>query len=313
MKKLLFLSIFALFALVSANVFGQNQGTGAAPSIGSVHEYWVNGNGDGSSQTSGTGNTYSWWISKGGNNLTSIETPGDATSEFSVTGGTYGATGTSNNYKIGLRFNPSAADELYYLVVKETSSDNCYNIKAFAIQPKNNFKIIFAALESDGTEGDDLSRCAPDITLSASGTDINYNYGSDNYQFKLIASGVYTSWTFTNTFENVLHSANGTLQYKIGEGATWSPYSSSVTVPANPNGAEVVYFKVDVVNGSLPGTGEEGRDGQSMKLTLTDIKDAGGVNTAKVFKSNGTTEFSGSPVQNQTVKARPNTTGIQSN
>jgi hypothetical protein len=320
MKKLLFLSVFALFALASANVFGQ-AGQGLAPSIGSIHEYWVNANADGSAQNSGTGSTYSWWISKnGGALLTSIETPGDATADFTVNSGTYGTAGATDNYKIKLTWNPSSssatASNPFYLVVKEVNAEGCANIKAVAIIPKNNFQLVFAALDETGTAVDNNSHCAPDISLSATGTDITYNYGTGDYQFKLSASGLYTSWSFTNAFANDLHSANGTIQYKIGSG-DWNDYSSTtnlnITVPANPAGSEVVYFKVHVVNGSIPTGGEEGKDGQTMKLTLSGVKDAGNNPVTKIFKYDGTTEFGSTVEQTQTVKARPNTSNISSN
>lgn len=306
MKKLLFLSIFALFALVSASVFGQN--TGDLPSIGSTHQYWVNG--PIGAPTQGALSTYTWWISTTpADLLQKVTTP----TEFTPTSG-YNTAAVGQN-GIELTWNPSSEGNTYYLVVQEDGvSPLCTNIKAYAIQPQNNFELTFAALESDGsTPGDNLDRCAPAISLSASGTTITYDYGSDNYQFKLTATGLYTAWSFTNTFDNVLHNANGTIEYKIGDSGEWTANTSSITVPANANGTEVVYFRVSVVNGTIAGGGEEGLDGQSMELTLTNVEDAGNNAVTKIFESDGSTEFSGAAVQTQTVKARPNTTGISSN
>jgi len=306
MKKLLFLSIFALFALVSANVFGQ-AGQGAAPSIGSTHSYWVNGTDVGAITSGKEGSTYTWWVSDGSNNLL---TP-LAQTDFTATSGYNSATVDQNG--IELKWNPSSAGNTYYLVVKEDGvAPLCTNVKAYAIQPQNRFELTFAALESDGaTPGDDLSRCAPDISLTASGTAITYNYGTADYQFKLTATGLYAGWSFTNAFTNVLHNANSTIEYKIGAGA-WTSNAASISVPANPAGTETVYFRVSVDNGTTAGTSEEGLTGQSMKLTLSNIQDAGTNAVTKITNNAGDTMTS-TPAQNQTVQARPATTVIQSN
>jgi hypothetical protein len=307
MKKLLFLSVFALFAMVSANVFGQTN-TGALPSIGSTHQYWVNG--PIGAPTSGVGSTYTWWVStSAGNLLTPVATP----TEFTPTSG-YNTAAVGQN-GIEIKWNPTSVGKTYYLVVQEVGvAPLCTNIKAFAIQPQNNFELVFAALAADGTTPDDnVERCAPDIAVTAVGTTITYNYGAANFLFKLTATGLYTDWSFTNAFVNVLHNATETLEYKIGEAGTWTAYAANITVPASTSGSQVVYFRVSVVNGTIAGGGEEGLDGQSMELTLSSVKDAGNNPVTKIYSSDGTTDITLTPVQAQTVKARPNTTGISSN
>lgn len=300
MKKLLLLFVFALIGL-SASVNAQN--TGQLPSIGSTHSYWVNGT-SASAQTSGVGNTYTWWISQTPATLLS---PLSAGTDFTVTTGAYN-TGTVNQHSIGLKWNPSAAGDTYYLVVKEVAADGCSNVKAYAIQPQNDFKLVFTVLDAESTEGDNLSRCAPAITMSASGTDITYDYGADEFIFKLKATGLYTDWSFDQTFANSLGTATAVTQYKVGSGA-WTPISSNIVVPANAAGQEEVFFRVQVDNGTIAGGGEEGKTGQSMKLTLSNVKDAGNnpVVSIKNFVGTDVTD------QTQTVKARPNTTGISSN
>jgi hypothetical protein len=302
MKKLLLLSIFAFFALVNANVFGQN--TGDQPSIGSLHSYWVNGT-SASAQTSGVGNNYTWWISKTAATLLSPLTAG---TEFTVTAGAYN-TSTLNQHSIGLKWNPVAVGTTFYLVVKELGVDGCSNIKAYPIQPKNDFKLLYTVLDGLNVEGDNLSRCAPEVTLSAVGTTIAYDYGSDNFIFKLKATGLYTDWSFDQVFANVLGTATPVTQYKVGAAGAWTPISSNIVVPANALGQEEVFIRVAVDNGTISGGGEEGKTGQSMKLTLSNVKDAGGNAVVEIKNLAGTAVTE----QTQTVKARPNTSGISFN
>jgi hypothetical protein len=301
MKKLLFLSIIALFAFASANVYGQN--TGDLPSVGSKHQYWVNG--PIGAPTSGATSTYTWWVSTSSANLL---TPVTSPTEFSPTSGyNLGAVGQNG---IEITWNPSSAGKTYYLVVQETGvAPLCTNIKAYAIQPKNDFTLIFAMLAQDGTTlGDNLSRCAPDIAVTASGTTITYNYGSDNYLYKLTANGLYTSWVLDYAFTNTLNGATPTFSYSTDGGTTYTTKTATETalsIPASTTGTKDVLIRVNLNNG----TTNEGTTAQTMKLTLSNVKDSGG-NAVNSIKNNA-----GSPTTNQTqtVKARPATIGIQSN
>lgn len=309
MKKLLFLSIFALFALASANVFGQ-AGTGTEPSIGSTHEYWVNGSTTSSTQTSGVGSTYTWWISTSTTDLKVV----DASSDYTVAGGAAYNTAAVNKNSIKLTWNPSSATKTYYLVVQEDGvSPLCTNIKAYAIQPKNNFELVFAMMSGTetSTTGDNLDRCAPNISLSASGTSISYNYGSDNYLFKLTAKGLYTTWSLDYAFTNTLGGSADTYEYSTDGGLNYTSASSTgadISIPASSTGTRDVFIRVKLVNGT-----NEGLAAQTMKLTLSDVKDAGSNGVTKIYSSNGITDITSAPEQTQTVKARPATTGIQSN
>jgi hypothetical protein len=299
MKKLVFILVAVLLTAMSVNVFAQTN-TGLLPSVGSNHDYWVNASSE-TTQTSGTGNTYVWWISTDATDLIAQETPG---TDFTVTNGTYAGTGGVNNFTIGLTWNPSAVGKTFYLVVEETDGTGCKNVKASAIQPTNNFKLEFVALESDGTtKGDDLSRCAPAITMSAAGTVISYNYGADNFMFKLTASDIYSAWSFKNVFANVVGTAASTIEYKIGAGA-WTAIATPITVPANAAGTEVVLVRVSLVNGT-----EEGTTAQTMQLTLSEVKDAGDNAVTEITDSTGG-DITTTPVQKQTVNARPATTSI---
>lgn len=301
MKKLVFLFAAVLLTAISANVFAQTN-TGVLPSVGSTHDYWVNATNE-TSQTSGTGNTYIWWISTDAADLIAQETPG---TDFAVTSGTYGGAGGVNNFTIGLTWNPSSVGTTYYLVVEETDATGCKNVKASAIQPTNNFALQFVALQSDGTSiGDDITRCAPSISMSAAGTTITYNYGSDNYLFKLTASNIYSAWSFANTFANTVGSATPTTQYRIGAAGTWTDIATPITVPANATGTEEVYVRVNLDNS----TAEEGTTEQTIQLTLSDVKDAGN-NNVTIITNAADTNITADPVQIQTVSARPATTTI---
>jgi hypothetical protein len=307
MKKLLFLSIIALFVMTSANVLGQN--TGNLPSIGSKHQYWVNGT-YGVPNTAGATSTYTWWISTSAANLlTPVATP----TEFTPTAG-YNAGAVGQN-GIEIKWNPSSAGKTYYLVVQETGvAPLCTNIKAYAIQPVNNFELVFAALNADGTTpGDNLDRCAPSIAVTAAGTAITYNYGSDNYLYKLTATGLYTDWSFVNAFANSLGNAAAVTEYQIGGTAgAWTTITTPITVPANVAGTEVVYIRVALNNGTTAGTFEEGLVARTMKLTLSNVKDAGDNAVTKILNS-AAANITSAPEQTQTVKARPTTSGISSN
>lgn len=313
MKKLLLLTMVALFTIATANVFGQS--TGAAPSIGATHKYWVNGTDIGAITTGKEGGKYTWYISDGSNNLNdAIANNG----EFSVASG-YNTETTDLN-GVSVKWNPTSAGKTYYLVVKENGVDNnlCINAKAYAIQPLNRFTVTFAALAGNEASavGNNLDRCAPDIVMSASGTTITYDYKGGDYIYKITANGLYTKWTLDYLFAIVKGNATQNIEYSLDGGITYATFAangSDFEIPANAAGTQTVFVKVKLTNGTTAGIYEEGLAAQTIKLTLSDIKDEGGNAVTKVFTSDGTTEFSGAAEQTQTVKARPATTGIQSN
>jgi hypothetical protein len=306
MKKLVFLLAAVVLTAFSSSVFAQ--GTGDAPVVGSSHDYWVNATNE-STQTSGDGNNYTWWVSTNTTDLTVQETAG---TDFTVNSGTYAETGGVNNFTIDITWNNSAAGKTYYLVVEETDTEGCKNLKAMAVQPvASQFALQFVALAANGDAGDDLDRCAPDIAISASGTTISYDYGSEALAFKLTATDIFSAWNFTGTFNNSLGTATPTLQYQVGgTDGSWSAFTSgdAVSVPYNAAGTEDVYVRVIVDNG----TSEEGTTAQTVELTLSDIEGTGGVAVTAITDASAT-DITTSPVQTQTVKARPATSGIGSN
>lgn len=309
MKKLfILLGVIALSAM-SANVFAQG-GTGVAPQIGSTHDYWVNANVEGTAQTSGIGNNFKWWVSNNTSDLRDAMAEG---TDFTVVSGIYSGDGGEDNFTIQLVWNPVSAGKTYYLVVEETDEEGCKNLKAATIQPVNTFDLIFAAVDELDADADNPKRCAPDIALTADGTNITYNYGSDEYVYKISSTGLYSNWTFDYAFTNTLGNATPTIEYST-DGFDYSSVSASgsdVSVEPDANGTATVYFKVSINNGTTAGTFEEGLDEQSMMLILTGISD--GVNApANIYKSNGTNKFEEDEdiKQTQTVKARPATSPI---
>ena len=306
MKKLVFLLTAVVITAFSSGVFAQN--TGGAPIVGSSHDYWVNA-GNESNQTSGIGNNYTWWVSTDAADLTVPETAG---TDFTVNSGTYSGTGGVDNFTIDITWNNSAAGNTYYLVVEETDAGGCKNLKAMVVQPvTSQFALQFVALAANGDAGNDLDRCAPDIAISASGTTISYDYGSDTLAFKLIATDIFSAWDFTGTFNNSLGASTSTLEYQVGGIAgSWSAFTSgdAVSVPYNAAGTEDVYVRVIVDNG----TSEEGTAAQTVELTLSNIEGTGEVAVTAITDASDA-DITTSPVQTQTVKARPATSGIGSN
>lgn len=306
MKKLVFLLTAVVITAFSSSVSAQ--GTGGAPVVGSSHDYWVNGTSE-SNQTSGVGNNYTWWVSTNTADLTDQETAG---TDFTVNSGIYAGVGGEDNFTIDITWNNSAAGNTYYVVVEETDAEGCKNLKAMAVEPvASDFALQFVALAANGDAGDDLERCAPGIAVSASGTTISYDYGSDTLAFKLIATDIFSAWDFTGTFNNSVGAATPALQYQVGGTAgSWSTFTSgdAVTVPYNATGTEDVYIRVVVDNG----TSEEGTTAQTVELTLSDIEGAGDVAVSEITDASDT-DITASPVQTQTVNARPSTTGIGSN
>ncbi|MCX6236563.1 MAG: hypothetical protein NTY07_03220 [Bacteroidia bacterium] len=304
MKKQIFYSLIILIALFNAKAYGQN--TGDKPAVGSTHGYWVNGSAPGT-QTSGVGSIYTWWLSDSPTNLL---TPVAASPDF--TPGTGYNVPAVNAHSVSLTWNPTSAGKTYYLVVKEEGvAPLCTNIKAYAIQPSSNFLLQYTLLAADGTtSGDNLDRCAPDIAITAAGTAIAYNYGTDSYLFKLSASGVYTSWSFDYSFTKTIGTGTtDTYQYSVDGGVTYLPVTpTTLNIPANASGNQVVLIKATLANG----TANEGLTAETLKLSLTNIKDAGGNAVTKITNNAGT-DITATPEQTQTVKSRPATSGIQSN
>lgn len=303
MKKLVLLFAAALLVAFSSNVFAQ--GSGKAPQIGSNHQYWVNG--DFGAPSGHATSTYTWWVSTNAGDLTIAAPETDFTVVTASGGAAYNTAGESAN-GMELIWKPAAAGKTYYLVVEENDG-TCTNIKAEIIVPVNAFDVTFAAIDASNANADNPSRCAPDIALTSDGTTITYNYGSDEYLYKINSAGLYSEWTFNFGFTNSVGSATPTIEYSTdGTNFTTEAATSGSKTVTPSSGSATVYFRVSLDNS----TAEEGLSGQTMALTLTNISD--GTNApAHVYQADGTTEFTGAVEQTQTVNARPSTSGISSN
>lgn len=302
MKKLILFFAAVFITATSANVFAQN--TGKLPSVGSSHDYWVNKVAS-DHDAAHVGNSYRWWVSNDVTDLTNVLTNDD--SFFLTESDAFYNTSTVDSFSIDFTWNAVSVGDTFYVVVEETG--NCRNIKAIPVVPQNDFEVQFVALESDFiTIGDSLSRCAPDIALTASGLDITYDYGVDTVMFKLAATGIYASWSFTGTFDlSTLGNTDDNIEYQIGTGG-WTT-TAPVTIPANAAGEEEVFIRVALDNGDTGGTAEEGLSEQTIKLTLSDVEDDG-TNPALILNAVDA-DITVEPVQLHTIQARPNTSGIE--
>lgn len=306
MKKLILFFAAVFITAISANVFAQ--GTGILPSVGSTHEYYVNST-DGTSQDLGdVNNTFVWWVSTNPADLTDQETPG---TDFNVIRGDYGGVGSVNNYIIELEWLVASAEDTFYVVVQEfdTDGNQCSNTKAIAVVPQNDFQVQFVALEADGsTIGDSLSRCAPDVALTASGLDITYDYGVDTVQFKLSASGIYEDWSFLPLITISSTNISSNSEWKVGAGA-WGVFPGDI--PANPTGSEDVYLRVSLDYGDSGGTFEEVTTEQTISLQISAVQSNSNVPATVVDSKD--VEFPTDKTQLHTIQARPATTGISFN
>ncbi len=302
MKKLAFLLTAVIVSTFGSNVFAQaGSNSGEYPSVGSIHSYWVNSDDDGASQDGDhEGNSYRWWVSNNTEDLTSALSSGT----YFTTDASYYNSSEQDSFAIDLTWNAAAVGDTFYVVVEETGT--CTNIKALPVVPTNDFEVQFVALDANGDSGDSLSRCAPDIAVSASGLTVTYDYGKDTTMFKVTATGIYAAWSISNVFDlTALDAPTKIIEYQVGNSG-WTSNTATVNVPANSSGTEEVYFRVALDNE----TGNDGLDEQTIKLTLASVTD--GNNDAKIVDADNA-EFSGDAVQVQTIKARPSTSGIGSN
>ncbi|WP_153632818.1 hypothetical protein [Prolixibacter sp. SD074] len=321
MKKLLILSLIAFFALSSAKVFAQD--SGVTPSIGTTHLYYVNSS-DGTSQdvTGHTGNTYKWWISTDGTNLLNAKTSGDAAyADFTVNSASGSAYNTptdetSNGYKMSLTWNSSSEGNTYYLVVEEKDASGCLNLKAVAIQPANTFKLQYAIWDGTNLLNANTPDCAPAVTASALGTTITYDYGSGDFEFKLIPTGLGSAatWSFTPTL--TLGNATGLISYSTDNGVSFSTPAAPAAITGIA-GDKSVIVKVTIANGqavqdntgTVTGTFVDGTTVQNVTMSISNIVDDGSHAVTEITDA-ASNDITSSPVQTQTVKARPGTSVI---
>lgn len=296
MKKLLFLSIFALFALASANVYGQ--AAGLTPQAGATHTYWVNS--DGTTQSSGIGSTYTWEVLRTGGGAAA-----DADYDF-VTA----STGL-NQFSVQIKWlSPAVADGApYFLVLTETNA-TCSNKKVVQIDPENEFAVVIQNVDAALADlGAAKEWCAPDITLNLADANIVYNYGTTTLYYRVDAQGLASDWSFDYDFTQLGKDANSTVT------AFWGVDVASATTPLDytaggsinvTGGAQDIIIKVVIVNGTVA---EGETDDHNIKLTLASFSDG---SNAPISINGATVPLNTADID-QTVKARPATSGISSN
>lgn len=173
MKKLLFLSVFALFAMTSANVFGQS--TGIAPFPGASHPYSVTVNGT---------DTYAWSVTKG--NLTTA-----AGSDGTITNGTTAAA----TILWGAGLTP---DDIYYVHVIETNG-SCTNEKVMKVTiHANDFKLVLASVVATSCYNTGVA-----VSLDGGGEPV-YTHGAATLKYTITASGVSGTEAWSFDYANLL-------------------------------------------------------------------------------------------------------------
>jgi hypothetical protein len=298
MKKLLFLSVLALFALVSANVFGQ---AGLTPHSGATHTYWVNANASGTTQTSGIGSTYTWEVLRTGGSAA-------ASTDYQFVGASSGL----NQFSVQIKWlSPAVADgNPYFLVLTETNT-SCSNKKVVQIDPENAFAVVIQNVDAALADlGAGKEWCAPDITLNLADANIVYNYGTTTLYYRVDAQGLAADWSFNYKFTETGKDANSTITAFWGDDAasatnalTYSTTGGAINVLG---GAQDIVIKV-VIDNSTVAEGETAD--HNIILTLSGFSDG----------SNAPISINGASVPpntadiDQTVKKRPATTGISSN
>jgi hypothetical protein len=160
-------------------------------------------------------------------------------------------------------------------------------------------------VELDGSAGKELEQCAPDVAVTGynSGTDeFTYNYGTNTFFYKITASGIGSNgwspqFTIGTTDTNASYVATwGTTSAGTGNTVTNLDGSTANDIVV-AGGINDVWIKVVVTNA-------EGLAANPIVVTLLD-----GADTSEDEFGNDVTSVTGSAAT-QTVKARPNTSGI---
>lgn len=175
MKKLLILSIFALFAFVSVKVNAQS--TGIAPFPGATHPYSVTATG---------GNTYAWTVTKG--DLTT-----SAGDDATITDGTTAASTI-------LWAADLVANDVYYVHLVETNG-LCSNQKVLKVTiHANDFELAIANVVATSCYDAPVV-----ISLDGSGEPV-YDHGNATLKYTITASGVSGTEAWSFNYANLLPS-----------------------------------------------------------------------------------------------------------
>jgi len=279
MKKLLFLSVFALFTLVSANVFGQSTGTTPAP--GATHEYKITpGN---------VGNTIKWTVTKGGlvTPATALEASisADGSAITNITWGTgvtvgdwyyvhvtetAGTAGCSNEKVLPVHITASP----FYLTIGAKNTNQCYA------------NAVTVNLDTTNPANPAITYVNGNAIVQYTVTPNGYSSTTSGYSFDLgIAYGSYTGLTETPAF--TVSTGTATM---VG-----TKVSVSDNVP--------VTITYTIVN-ATPFTNSSAANAADYTATAT-------ISAGKT--NNGVTDNNSGAKTGATTVARPNTTGITTN
>jgi len=212
MKKLLFLSIIALFTVASANVFGQSTGTN--PSPGAKHNYSV---------TANPLSTFLWSVTKAGltvDALTDAVIASDGTASTDIT---WAATGLT----VGTWY--------YVHILETTTATGCSNEKVLPVQiTLNPFTLNLTAARATSCYADKVS-------VSLIGNDVQYDHGNAIIVFTVNPSGLSSSYTGYKFDLNLNVPAGYTPTAEYSTNASISGTSVTVT----DNSAVTITYTVD--------------------------------------------------------------------
>jgi hypothetical protein len=284
MKKLFTFLCFAFLVGWSANVFAQDSGIN--PEVGSQHTYSV-------TAVTGTTVTYSW----------KVTTSEDFVGGTDLLSAAEIVSGTSATNSITLTWAAPDVETIYYLHL-EVIADGCKNNKVIAIEPKNNFTMQIANVNSEGTEiSDTYSECPADVISSdwngtdevtaLNATDFTYDYGVNTFYFTITADGINTSNTEWNPKFDITSTSTGTVTAFGGN--TIAGATNAITVGSNTinvSGSSEYFIKVVVTNGI-----DEGTTARTVTVDL---------DPTTFDENNNTVTNTGKDNLTQTITSRPN-------
>jgi len=190
MKKLLILSIFALFLFAGNTVFGQS--TGSTPAPGATHSYMV---------ATHAGSTYLWSV-----------TEADLTTDAGTDAVISASTAATTNIAWAASVTVGA---WYYVHLVETDGAGCSNEKVMPVHiTASPFTLAISAANATSCYNGAVS-------VSLSGNDVQYDHGNTTVTFTVTPSGLsgsYSGYTFNlgltvpaNFTSTVAFSANASI------------------------------------------------------------------------------------------------------
>lgn len=242
MKKLLFLSVIFVLALVSLNSYGQAYSTGVKPYPGATHTYQVPKVG---------ANTYTWNLYKG-----AVGTAVPASEAI--------VTPADNIVTIKWADNVTVSNE-YVLVLTEatTSGLSCQNTVALPVQ------IVASEFDLEVLGNGDACYTAP-VTVAWTGgqnaSNVKYTHGNATLIYTVSATGLGTSesWSFK---PNLTYDQGVTpVSIDVKKGSTTLVATNDIyTVTGGPGSVTVTV----IVNNTIEYTNSSTANAQNFTGTLT--------------------------------------------